>query len=218
MFNSLIKVNSKRIQLFNIFSNNLSTNTYYMSIFGKDRTGIVKDISKNIVSLNGNIENSLMSVLGNHFTVMLKASFPININKEYIYNNLDNNLKQKKLSLCLHNGENNSTNDDIFNKRRYTIYGTLHDDKGIVLDLSKILEKHNVYIEKLKSKKTTAPIAGYQIFDFKTTIEISKNNFIKMKNELEKMENKYGGFITIDDEPYKKISNKKRKQENLAGV
>ena len=45
--------------------------THYLSIWGQDRVGLVKDITQDIVTLNGNIENSSMTILDHHFSMIL---------------------------------------------------------------------------------------------------------------------------------------------------
>ena len=220
MLNNLIKSTTNGIRY---LDKKLMVNTYYLSVFGKDRIGIVNDISNNIKKLDGSIDNSLMSALGNHFTVTLKASFPKHTNKNYLQAILKENLKPHKLDVYFFDDMNNGVYNKNIDRKTYKIYGSLHDQQGIVSDLSKLFENSDSYIKKLESNNISAPFAGYPLFEFKAIIEIPDDSYDMIETELDNLEQKYSGTISIDDmkkknDSKKEIVNVKQEQQNLVGV
>ena len=65
--------------------------TYFiLSAIGKDRPGIVADVSEVIYGCGGNIEDSSMSLLRNHFALLLLFS----TDKEEVNQKLSSDLKR----------------------------------------------------------------------------------------------------------------------------
>jgi glycine cleavage system transcriptional repressor len=62
---------------------------FLISLFGKDRPGIVAEVSKVLYQLNLNIEDSSMTRLKGEFTIMLIVSFPTERNEEDILSALE---------------------------------------------------------------------------------------------------------------------------------
>jgi ACT domain-containing protein len=62
---------------------------FLIALFGKDRPGIVAEVSKVLYHLNLNIEDSSMTRLKGEFTIMLIVSSPTERNEEDILSALE---------------------------------------------------------------------------------------------------------------------------------
>ncbi len=111
---------------------------YILLAFGKDRPGIVSSISKKLLELNANIEDSSMTKLEDVFVITLIFSTneelkDIKVEDVNIYlSKIDASKKEEKGNLFL-----------------LRIYGA--DKPGIVYSFSEILAKNLINIESLKT-------------------------------------------------------------------
>jgi glycine cleavage system transcriptional repressor len=62
---------------------------YAVSVIGRDRPGIVAGISGALLELDGNIDDSQMSILHGHFAVMLVVSVPDTVSRQQLAQRLD---------------------------------------------------------------------------------------------------------------------------------
>ena len=152
---------------------------------GKDRIGIISDITKEISDLNGNIETSKMIKLEQDFNVLMLIS----INKEnieqltkklYSYNDLD--ILVKKTS---------NKNGSAKNKYIFILKGA--DTEGIVHQCTQLFSKLKINITDLETQLMNAPVTGSPLFYIKAIISIPKSESMEMIkdaiNQLEVEEN-----------------------------
>lgn len=62
---------------------------YAVSAIGRDQPGIVSALSRVLLELDGNIDDSQMSILHGHFAVMLIVSVPDGVTREELAERLD---------------------------------------------------------------------------------------------------------------------------------
>tara|TARA_Y100000996_G_scaffold189051_1_gene147752 strand:- start:1674 stop:2201 length:528 start_codon:yes stop_codon:yes gene_type:complete len=148
---------------------------------GKDRIGIISDITKEISDLNGNIETSKMIKLEQDFNVLMLIS----INKEnieqltkklYSYNDLD--ILVKKTS---------NKNGSAKNKYIFILKGA--DTEGIVHQCTQLFSKLKINITDLETQLMNAPVTGSPLFYIKAIISIPKSESMEMiKDAINQLE------------------------------
>jgi glycine cleavage system transcriptional repressor len=125
---------------------------FLISLFGKDRPGIVAEVSKVLYQLNLNIEDSSMTRLKGEFTIMLIVSSPTERNEEDILSALKE--VKDKLGLwvaCKRLPE--GWQEEHERKEIYRIVVSGADKPGIVYNVSKLLSEKGINISDLRTEK-----------------------------------------------------------------
>jgi len=159
----------------------------YMILFlvGKDRPGIVDDVSTVLFEGGANIEDSRMAVMGGCFSIMTLFSCTSE-QLEAIKTGLDN-LRKMGFETSLHEAQ-----DPAARPKRaelpLKIEVTAMDHPGIVQKVVHILHKYDVNIQSLNTQVTRAPLSGAPIFDLNLEAGIPPEKPIaKVKEELMEM-------------------------------
>ena len=151
--------------------------TYFiLSAMGKDRPGIVADVSEVIYECGGNIEDSSMSLLRNHFALLLLFS----TEREEVNQKLPSGLKSLE-------GEKNLT---IFyspitleeahprgweQTERYKITTSGVDHAGIVFKVCRLLADRKINIVDMETRRVLSAESGTLIFEMEIDVEIPKS-------------------------------------------
>ena len=160
-------------------------------VSGSDRVGIISDITKEINSLNGNIETSKMIKLGQDFNMLVLVS----LNPENIktlekslskYNDLSITIKQTSL-------------DEFNTKDKFVFILKGADNEGIVHHCTQLFLKLNVNIIDLETKLLNAPTTGSPLFYIKSIILIPKGENImnKVKEGIINIENEKNVVVKL---------------------
>ncbi len=150
---------------------------------GKDRIGIISDITKEISNLNGNIETSKMIKLNQDFNMLMLVS----INSEKI-ESLNKNLSLYE-DLDIEIKETIKNEKETKNKYIFILKGA--DTEGIVHQCTQLFSELNINIIDLDTKLINAPVTGTPLFYIKSTILIPTNLSLETtKNKIEALENK----------------------------
>jgi glycine cleavage system transcriptional repressor len=125
---------------------------YAVTAIGRDRPGIVAAISGALLELEGNIEDSQMSILRGHFAVMLIVRVPGSVQRDELADRLG--AVRDELGLEAITLEHV---DDLARERPrpshvLTIYGA--DHPGIVAAISSTLAEQGVNITDLETRVT----------------------------------------------------------------
>lgn len=149
---------------------------------GKDRPGIISEISSEINNSKGNIETSKMIKLGSYFNIL--ALIEINeINLEKLKSKLNN---FSDLSITI-----DTTKKDE-NDKKQLFYFRLKgaDNEGIVHAFTNYFYNKNINILDLDSEIINAPITGQPLFFLKARILLTKELESKIiKKELIELSN-----------------------------
>ena len=139
-----------------------------ISALGADRLGIVDDIASIIVSLNCNIEESKMAVLGGEFAVIMLVSG----SATGIQALQDKNLTQWQ-SLGLHI-EIRATKAPRYSQGRpYVLESFSLDTPGILHSLTAVLKSEGINIEDLETETTAAPWTGAPMFKMRIRFSLA---------------------------------------------
>ena len=152
-------------------------------VSGKDRTGIISDITKEISNLNGNIETSKMIKLGQDFNMLVLASI-----KEQNFNDLEKKLLlYKDLSISI----KKTTQHTEYRENEFIFILKGADNEGIVHNCTKLFHKLHINVIDLETKLLNAPITGSPLFYIKAIIyltdseqlDILKQKIVQLENE-----------------------------------
>ena len=149
-----------------------------INAFGNDKPGLVFKISKIVLSLNGNIENSKMMQLESDFTIMMLVQIS-NENIKKLKNKL-NEIKELNISYSHTNKKQNN-----INYINYSFSISVADNEGIIYLYTELFKKKNINIESMETEINHAPISGFPIFNLKSILNIPEDlDFSIIKKEL----------------------------------
>ena len=166
-------------------------NKIIVYVSGKDRIGIISDISKAISNLNGNIETSKMIKSYDKFNMLLLVS----INSKRV-NELRNNFKiYSDLNVLI--DDINVSENETLDKYIFILKGA--NTEGIVHQYTNLFSKNRVNIIDMNTKIVNAPVTGSPLFYVKAVILIPENFKISMiADEIKKMENELNVKIKFE--------------------
>ena len=149
---------------------------------GKDRPGIVDDVSGLLFDKGANIEDSRMASMGGSFSIMTLFSCTVDQLKTIEVE--VENFKKLGFEASLHEAE-----DPVAVEKRpelrLKIEVTAMDHPGIVQRVVNILSRHDVNIESLNTQVTKAPLSGAPIFDLALEAGVPvEKSVAKIKEEL----------------------------------
>lgn len=123
---------------------------FAVSAIGRDRPGIVASIARGLLAVDGNVEDSRMTIVGGHFAVMLIVSTP----DDRTRNSVEASLAQSIEGLGLEAVTVAEVNADSASKQDadhvITVYGS--DHPGIVHAVSTELAAAGVNIVDLQTQ------------------------------------------------------------------
>jgi glycine cleavage system transcriptional repressor len=151
--------------------------TYFiLSAMGKDRPGIVADVSEVIYECGGNIEDSSMSLLRNHFALLLLFS----TEREEVNQKLSPALKrlewEKKLTVFY----SSITFEEAYPKweeqtDRFKITTSGVDHAGIVFKICRLLADRKVNIIDMETRRVLSAESGTPLFEMDMDIGIPRS-------------------------------------------
>lgn len=139
-----------------------------MTAIGKDRPGIVDELSRILLNAEANIEDSRMSVLGGEFALILLISG----NKKALDSVLEQREKLEdalKLNILIKSTEARQVPQ---NQVAYSIKVLGLDHPGIVHRLTRFLSQNDINIENLETDSYPAPHTGTPMFSVNMTVDI----------------------------------------------
>jgi glycine cleavage system transcriptional repressor len=151
--------------------------TYFiLSAMGKDRPGIVADVSEVIYECGGNIEDSSMSLLRNHFALLLLFS----TEREEVNQKLSSALKrlewEKKLTVFyspISFEEAYPKLEEQTDRFKITTSGV--DHAGIVFKICRLLADRKVNIIDMETRRVLSAESGTPLFEMDTDISIPRS-------------------------------------------
>jgi len=152
-----------------------------ISALGKDRPGIVNQISKAIVEAGCNIEDSRMTVLGGEFALILLVSGQWN---EVAKLETQIRTLEKKLELMI---SMKATEPRAVKDRMvpYTVDVVSMDHPGIVQNVAAFFSTRDINIEDLSTWTYAAAHTGTPMFSMNMTISIpASQNIGQLRDEF----------------------------------
>jgi glycine cleavage system transcriptional repressor len=166
--------------------------TYFiLSAIGKDRPGIVADVSEVIYECGGNIEDSSMSLLRNHFALLLLFS----TEREEVNQKLSTGLKrlewEKKLTVFFSPISFEEAHPRAKEPaERFEITTSGIDHAGIVYKVCRLLADRGINIVDMETHRVASAESGTPIFEMEIDIEIPQSiSEQSVRDELHRLAN-----------------------------
>jgi glycine cleavage system transcriptional repressor len=122
-----------------------------LTAIGRDRPGIVAAVSRVLLAHRANVEDSQMTILRGHFTMMLVVSVPEDADASTLRDDLDDVRAELGLeAILLSPIEELDPADEPAPTHIVTLYGA--DHPGIVHAATSVLAEHDVDITDLTTK------------------------------------------------------------------
>ena len=152
-------------------------NQYILAAMGSNKPGVVADVTGAIYNAGCSIENSFMTLMGVHFTLMIHVIAEDEDKADKLNRNLAS-LEQKE-DLEVHIFPMESDEIEISRARkdqpRYEIRVRGQDKAGIVYRTSKLLASRGINILKLSTKVDRSKQLQQPIFTMRIGIEVPRN-------------------------------------------
>lgn len=155
-----------------------------LSASGRDRLGIVDDLSAALLQLNANIEESRMALLGGEFSMILLVSCAADRIDEFeravpeIAERFELDIAVRRTHAPEHSGRG----------RPYRVDCVSLDTPGIVHAVTGLLRQRNVNIDELETDTTGAPFTGAPMFRMRIVCEVpEEQNVTQLRHELEEI-------------------------------
>ena len=159
-----------------------------LSAIGPDRTGVVQDITKVILSCGGNIEESRMTTLGSEFAVLMLVSGSWHTLSR-LETALDKLTADQHLTVSVRKTGARVTRD---NHMPYAIDVVSLDQSGIVFNLADFFASRGIEIADVATRSYSAAHTGAQMFaiqmaiNIPSTVSISqlRDEFLELSDRL----------------------------------
>lgn len=146
---------------------------YILTAFGKDRPGIVADVTEVLFEMGCNLEDSTMTLLAGEFTLILIFEGP---NGDAIEDDLGKALRRlerdKGLSAFMRPAEPPAEKKVAASPHTIRVEGL--DQAGIVYKVSRYLAGLGINIVDLKSKRRFMPQSGAALYTMEIQVDIPK--------------------------------------------
>ncbi len=154
---------------------------FVISALGKDRPGIVNQLSRVILDSGCNIEDSRMTVLGGEFALILMLS-----GHWSALTRLERQLPsvEKKLELTIQ-ARHTEPRTDASDKVPYTVDVVSMDHPGIVHEIAEFFASRNINIEEMGTWTYPAAHTGTPMFALNLTVSIPSDVHIgRLRDEF----------------------------------
>lgn len=139
------------------------------TLTGPDRAGIVKEITKLLLELDGNVETSRMARLGGEFAVLMLVSMP----KEKL-DGLDRSMQaltSQGYKVSAHTtGQTYAESHAGWLPFKIEVYGADHE--GIIHEIAHTLSQFGINIESMDTVTTQAPVSGAPLFSMTALVVV----------------------------------------------
>jgi len=150
-----------------------------ISAVGSDRTGVVQDLSKVILSCDGNIEESRMTTLGSEFAMLLLVS-----GNWATLNKLEQSLKKladgKDLNISIRKTDEKVPGGD---RMPYAVDIVSLDQQGIVFNLANFFASRDIEIADVATRSYAAAHTGSPMFAVQMAINVPSTVHIAQLRE-----------------------------------
>lgn len=132
---------------------------YILSAVGSNRTGVVAEVSEAVFNAGGNIENSFMTLLGEHFSLMLQVSLPAEETPGKMREQCEALRRDKDLAVHLFpvQGEGMTDGEKASAPPQYDIRVQGEDRPGVVYRLSRLLVSRGINILQMSTRVEGSP-------------------------------------------------------------
>ena len=160
-------------------------NLLALTVVGKDRTGLIRSLSKHIADHGGNWLESRMCRLGGEFAGILSIHVPKE--KEQALMDSLHTLRSDGLTVIVRPAE---TAQAAAETKGASLSLVGQDRPGILYQISAALARHNINVEELETECSSAPMSGEMIFKAAAKLQIPESCMLAaLRSELEEIGN-----------------------------
>lgn len=164
---------------------------------GRDRLGIVKDVTGVIYSLNGNVLDSRMTKLAGEFGLMMLVTIPTD-NIEATKRMLESKVQQYGFQLNTKEVTESQSAFKVEDHYNCSVVLQGADHPGILHHLTHFLTYVGVNISTMHTTHEIAPMGGSVLFRLEAEVQVpSLISFDNLANKLADIEQKEGVSITL---------------------
>ncbi len=170
---------------------------FIMTAFGKDRPGIVAQISQIIFENGCNLEDSNMGRLADEFTLILLLSGNGDDIQEQLSRDCKRLEREKDMFVFIR-----PLDYIILDAKNGNSFCTIEvegiDQAGIVYKISQLLSDHDINIETLKSQKKFSPNSGTALYSMVIQAKLPETiSMVELDDKLEGLAELLNVEITI---------------------
>jgi glycine cleavage system transcriptional repressor len=148
-------------------------NYFIVSAVGKDRPGLVADVSEVIYEFGGNIEDSRMTQLRNYFSILILFS----TERQGVIENLSQGFKRLRDEKAIDVFYSPITIEEAYRKaqesvNRFKISTSGVDHAGIVFKICRLLANKGINIENMETHCHPSAESGTPVFEMDMEIEV----------------------------------------------
>jgi glycine cleavage system transcriptional repressor len=167
----------------------------FVTVLGKDRPGIVADVTGILYETGCNLEDSSMTILEGEFAVLVIISLP----KELAVKDLREKftpITQKGLTVDVKDFADTTNEPEEISQKNFVISVIGADKPGIVYQVSKLLEKHEINITDVETKRIgkESKMVYAMILEVKIPKEL---NLSKIESALKDLGKKLSVDVTL---------------------
>ena len=166
-----------------------------VTLTGKDKIGLVEQVTSVVVKRNGNVESSRMAHLGGEFAMLMLVTV-----SDAEFSNLDKDfqvLRTDGYQVTMVQTEGDAKK--YAGWLPYEIDVTGADHEGIIQEVSHHLASQGINIESLDTSSTPAPMSGTPLFTMKGIVLVPpKLNFNTWSDALEEVGDKLNVSVKVD--------------------
>ncbi len=136
-----------------------------LTLTGKDRVGIVEELTRLLFNLGGNVETSRMAHLGGEFAVLMLVSLPAEKAAQ-----LEQDLQALSAQGYKITTNQTSTPEAHAGWLPYKLEVSGADHEGLIHEITHSLSQRGINIESLETGTRPAPITGTPLFSMTAQI------------------------------------------------
>jgi len=144
----------------------MSTNIV-LTLTGKDRVGIVEELTRLLLNLDGNVETSRMARLGGEFAVLMLVTLPSE--KLPQLEEAFKGLVAQGYKLTTHPTDTQAA-ESLSGWTPYQIKVSGADHEGIIYEITQALAQHGITVESMETGTRPAPITGSPLFSMTAVV------------------------------------------------
>lgn len=167
---------------------------FVLTLTGTDRIGLVEDVTRKVLELDGNVETSRMAHLGGEFAMLMLVSMPTERQPQ---------LDAMTQTLIAQGFKVTISRTDMSSARSYAgwlpyrieVLGA--DDEGIIHTLASQLSQRGINIESMETGTSPAPTTGTPLFSMTALVVVPPDAGSDWKSALESTGDKLNVDIRI---------------------
>lgn len=144
-------------------------NDVVFTLTGPDRVGIVEDVTRTVLDLGGNIENSRMARLGGEFAILMLVSLPESQTESL--GEAFSHLSEQGYKVAF--SQTQSAREAARSGRlAYNIEVQGADHEGIIHEIAQGLSDKGINIESMETATAAAPESGAPLFTMNAIVSV----------------------------------------------